>query len=65
MLLSMKIKKGIFRIYIVLSVMWFCFFFIGFLDQGWQYNTGKELLTISLIPLPLYFILKWIAKGFE
>jgi len=61
----MKIKKGIFRIYIVLSVMWFCFFFIGFLDIGWRYNTGKELLITSLIPLPLYFILKWIAKGFE
>ena len=27
--------------------------------------TGKELLITSLIPLPLYFILKWIAKGFE
>ena len=61
----MKIKKGIFRIYIVLSVMWFCFFFIGFLDQDWNYNIEKELLIISLIPLPLYFILKWIAKGFE
>ena len=61
----MKIKKGMFRIYIVLSILWFSFFFYGFLDIGYLNNIGKDLLITSLIPLPLYFVLKWILKGFE
>ena len=64
----MKIKQGTFRIYIVLSIIWFCFFFFGFLDEGYlsfeSYKANKLLIT-SLLPLPLYFVFKWIAKGFE
>ena len=61
----MKIKKGIFRIYIVLSILWFGYFFIHSIDVGWKWNSGQELLIISFLPLPVYFILKWIIKGFE
>jgi hypothetical protein len=63
----MKIKKGILRIYIVLSIIWFCFFIYDSLiySGGWYNNSSHYLIVTSLIPLPLYFILKWIAKGFE
>ena len=63
----MKIKKGIFRIYIVLSILWFSFFIIGSLNYsgGWSNNSSHGLIITSLIPLPLYFILKWIVDGFE
>ena len=63
----MKVKKGIFRIYIVLSIFWFGFFFFGFIESnGWPFHDGtEEILIISVLPLPLYFILKWIIKGFE
>ena len=56
----MKIKKGIFRIYIVLSVIWFSFFIYGY-----KLGYGDENMYISLIPLPLYFVLKWISDGFK
>ena len=56
----MKLKKGIFRIYIVLSVIWFSFFIYGHFS-----NYGDELIFVSLIPIPLYFVLKWIADGFK
>ena len=58
----MKIKKGIFRIYIVLSIIWFSFFSWGWIDG---YGDTKELIITSLIPLPLYFVLKWITDGFK
>ena len=71
----MKIKKGIFRIYIVLSILWSLFFLFGMLEYGSledlffapRYLNGQDffLLFMFILPLPLFFILKWIAKGFE
>ena len=60
--LNMKIKKGIFRIYIVLSIIWFSFFSWVMINVG---GATKELIITSLIPLPLYFVLKWISDGFK
>jgi hypothetical protein len=56
----MNFKKGISRIYIVLSFIWFSFFMYGY-TQGY----GNENMFIALIPVPIYFVLKWISKGFE
>ena len=56
----MNFKKGNFRIYIVLSVLWFCFFLYGS-----QTGHGYDLIYTALIPIPLYFVLRWILKGFE
>ena len=56
----MNFKKGISRIYIVLSFIWFSFFMYGY-TQGY----GNENMFIALIPVPIYFILKWISEGFE
>jgi len=56
----MNFKKGISRIYIVLSLIWFSFFMYGY-TQGY----GIENIFTALIPLPIYFVLKWISKGFE
>ena len=62
----MKIKKGMFRIYIVLSCLWSAFFLLGIFDGGVWYNLDElYLLIMASLPLPLYFILKWIVKGFE
>jgi len=58
----MKIKKGIFRIYIVLSIIWFSFFSWVMINVG---VATKEFIITSLIPLPLYFVLKWISDGFK
>ena len=70
----MKIKKGIFRIYIVLSCLWSALFLLGIFPGGvWHWDlyarmfSGDELfhLIMASLPIPLYFILKWIVKGFE
>lgn len=57
----MNIKEGIKRIYIVLSVIWFLFWTLIAI-------TDKSLFSFFiglLLPLILYFILKWIIQGFE
>ena len=68
----MKIKKGIFRIYIVVSIVWSMFWFFGAINsfdtllQGKTlYGTDALLIAMTILPLPLYFVLKWILKGFE
>jgi hypothetical protein len=70
----MKIKKGMFRIYIIVSILWSVFWFLGASDYGSfqrlfnpNYLNEKDifLLIMTILPLPLYFALKWILKGFE
>jgi len=56
----MKIKKGMFRIYIVASVLWSVFFYNKF-----SYYGSGEFFIMTILPLPLYFVLKWILKGFK
>lgn len=58
----MNIKEGFKRIYIVLSVIWATFFiFIGFVDNEMFFS----LIIGVLIPIVIYFVVKWILKGFE
>ena len=64
----MKIKKGMFRIYVTLSFIWFVYWYLkADSNLNFQPDDGDFMITllISAIPLPLYFILKWILKGFE
>ena len=75
-------KKGIFRIYITISCLWFIFFFIMFYKDITFYSLHEEILAhehrdrfyvedayywlmASFVPLPLYFVLKWIGEGFK
>jgi hypothetical protein len=53
----MKVKKGLFRIYIVLSIMWASYIFLVI-----DVVSG---LMFGFIPVPLYFVLKWISDGFK
>jgi hypothetical protein len=62
--INMKIKKGIFRIYIVLSIIWFCSMVLVS-DGNYRSEAGIIALLTAIIPLPLFFVLKWILKGFE
>ena len=63
MMNNMKVKKGLFRIYIVLSIVWFCFFSWAWISGVEKFIT--EAVITSLIPVPLYFVLKWISDGFK
>jgi len=54
---NMKVKKGLFRIYIVLSIMWASYIFLVI-----DVVSG---LMFGFIPVPLYFVLKWISDGFK
>ena len=63
----MNINKGMFRIYIVARVLWFAFFFFVFMEAGgYPFTDGsEEVLIIAILPLPAYYIIRWILKGFE
>ena len=63
----MNINKGIFRIYLVLSIIWFIFWIlpVALGDGNFGSQAGQTALLTAIIPLPLYFILKWILKGFK
>ena len=65
----MKIKKGMFRIYVVLSIIWFIFWIFSFVANDYTGDfdsaAGHITLLTAIIPLPLYFVIKWILKGFE
>lgn len=64
----MKVKKGMFRIYITLSVIWFAYWYIK-TDSNFNFRPDYDDWYIpfftALIPLPLYFVLKWISDGFK
>jgi magnesium-transporting ATPase (P-type) len=64
----MKINKGMFRIYVTLSFIWFVYWYHKG-DSNFNFqpdnNDWMIILLTAVIPLPLYFVLKWILKGFE
>jgi hypothetical protein len=71
----MKIKKGILRIYIVIGGLWSAFWFWGaeenetifrLLERTSYLNANDYFLLIMIIlPLPFYYIFKWVMKGFS
>ena len=58
----MKIKKGLSRIYIVIASLWSLFVF-----YSWKYEmvSGNTALILILLTIPIYFVLRWVARGFE
>jgi|TARA_B100001964_G_C13944209_1_gene470355 hypothetical protein len=56
----MDIKKGIFRIYLVISGLWFLgFTFIAFEDK----NDFLIYMSIGIVtPIVIYILGKWIGK---
>jgi len=62
----MKVKKGLFRIYIVLSIMWSALFLSLIPDGGINLSIDElYLIIMATLPVPLYFVLKWISDGFK
>ena len=75
----MKNKEGIKRIYICISVLWIIFSLYNFYieipantiaDQlreldGETFDPAYYWLMGSFIPLPLFFIISWVSKGFD
>jgi len=62
----MKVKKGLFRIYIVLSIMWSALFLSFIPDGGVNLSIDElYLIIMATLPVPLYFVLKWISDGFK
>lgn len=69
MMNNMKVKKGLFRIYIVLSIMWSAFFLLAMVESAFvTRGVGLDdlyLIIMATLPVPLYFVLKWISDGFK
>ena len=67
--MKQNIKKGIFRIYLVIWATWFLMGFSDFFYDGkLAINDGdiKEFLIFAVIvPTLILFATKWIVKGFE
>ena len=75
----MKHKEGIKRIYIVISIVWFLFFLITFIKEistntigdqmrmqdGAMFDFAYYWLIGAFVPLPLFFIINWVANGFD
>jgi hypothetical protein len=64
-----NIKKGIFRIYIIIWGLWFLMGFSDFFYDGQiQVTEGqvKEFIILAIVlPTAILFATKWIVKGFE
>ena len=64
-----NIKKGIFRIYLLVWATWFLIGFSDFFYDGkLVINDGaiKEFLILAvIIPTIILFATKWVVKGFE
>jgi|TARA_B110000971_G_scaffold15906_1_gene14704 hypothetical protein len=64
-----NIKKGIFRIYLLIWAFWSVLGFSDFFYKGeLEISGGKitEFLILAIIvPLVILFATKWIVKGFE
>ena len=60
--LFMNLKKGLLRIYLVLGTVWSLFFSLLYF-----YGPTKDdgLLIMIILPIPIYFTLKWILEGFS
>jgi len=64
-----NIKKGIFRIYLIIWVLWFFLGFSEFFNNGTMEirdGESKQFLILAIIvPLVVLFATRWIVKGFE
>ena len=64
-----NIKKGIFRIYIIIWSLWFLMGFSDFFYDGQiKLNEGqvKEFIILAIIlPAVILYATKWVIKGFE
>ena len=58
----MNLKRGVNRIALVLSALWFVFFFgvgiVVVLDEGWESDTWPILLFIFLGPIAVWFAIQ-------
>ena len=57
-----KLKKSLLRIYLVLGTAWLLFF-----TSIYFYGPTKDeaLIIMIILPIPIYFALKWILEGFS
>ena len=64
-----NIKKGIFRIYLIIWGLWFLMGLSDFLYEGQvKVNEGqvKEFIILAIIlPTVILYATKWVIKGFE
>ena len=64
-----NIKKGIFRIYLLIWAIWFVLGFDDFFRRGSLDLSGGDiyqfLMITIIVPLAILFATKWIVKGFE
>jgi hypothetical protein len=64
-----NIKKGIFRIYLIIWGLWFLMGLSDFLYEGQvRVNEGqvKEFIILAIIlPTVILYVTKWVIKGFE
>ena len=61
----MKVNiKATLRIYIVLGVCWSSWWLIRWGDN-YDGILQHEIIINALIPLPLYFAVRWILKAFK
>ena len=67
--MKQNIKKGIFRIYLLVWATWFLMGFSDFFYKGElviRDGAIKEFLILAVIvPIIILFATKWIVKGFE
>lgn len=62
----MNIKKGLTRIYIILSVFWFLFcLMLVFCDFPCLANILSGLSIGVLVPIIIYYVILWVVKGFK
>ena len=64
-----NIKKGIFRIYLLVWAFWSVLGFSDFFNKGQLDLSDGEikqfLIMAIIVPLVILFAIKWIVKGFE
>ena len=64
-----NIKKGIFRIYLLIWAFWFVLGLDDFFRRGSFDLSGGDinqfLIIAIIVPLAILFATKWIVKGFE
>ena len=55
-------KKFVLRIYIVLAVCWSIWWLVRWNDSG-DGIYQEEIIMNALVPLPLYFAVRWILNA--
>jgi hypothetical protein len=58
----MNLKKSLLRIYLVLVTVWSLFFTLLYFYVP---TKDKGVLIMIILPIPIYFTLKWILEGFS